>query len=370
MTRIGVVIHGPAVIDSGRTYRVFEILAGIGEFRAVLGGTMGRAAVIDAGLEDVIDISVSQKPSESILNLGACCDVVLLVNEGKCVESGFAFGRMVFEKLGSFTVPLIQVEFTRSGDGSCALIPWTEMKDSLLMHALLVELEKGLGARVVQPSESRTCIEMKGDMVKRRVAGVRPGEYVTVNGIVIGKALSDEVCIVARGGEIIELQGGRMKPHGVEKLERVDLSTAIVRSGPLRTADVTPRVLEHKVSGIAVIIDHSAEQTFEIAKDADVAVTVGDDTTAVAGDLLTRLGIPLIGITDGDRDGITHHTHVPPASVIIRLAPGNDDIVGRRVYEEIFGGKGWIEMGDRGVEWILDGVLGVAGGLVEEVVRY
>jgi hypothetical protein len=365
MTRIGVVIHGPGVIDSGRACRVFEILGGIGEVRAVLGGTMGRAAVIDAGLEDVIDISVSQKPSESILALGACCDVVLLVNEGKCAESGFTFGRMVFEKLGSFTLSLIQIEFTRSREGGCSLIPWTEMSDSLLG-----ELENGLGARVVQPPESRTCIEMKGDMVMRRVAGVRPGEYVTVNGIVIGKALSDEVCIVARSGEIIKLQGGRMKTHGVEKLERVDLSTAIVRSGLLRTADVTPRVLEHKVSGIAVIIDHSAEQTFEIAKDADVAVTVGDDTTAVAGDLLTRLGIPLIGITDGDRDGITHHTHMPPGSVVIRLAPGKDDVVGRRVRVEIFGGKERIMIGEMGFEGILDDVLGLAGGLVDEVVRY
>jgi len=331
---------------------------------------MGRAAVIDAKLEDIVDISVSQKPSESIQALGACCDVVLLVNEGKCAESGFAFGRIVFEKLGSFTVSLIQVEFTRSREDGCSLILWTEISDSLLTHALLGELEKGLGARVVQPPESRTCIEVKGDIVKRGVTGVRTGEYVTVNGIVIGKALSDEVCIVARGGEIIELQGGRLKPHGVEKLEHVDLSTAIVRSGLLRTADVTPRVLEHKVSGIAVIIEHSAEQTFEIAKYADVAVTVGDDTTAVAGDLLTRLGIPLIGIIDGDRDGITHHTHVPPGSVIIRLAPGNDDIVGRRVHEKIFRGRGKIEMGDRGFEWVLDDVLRVAGGLVEEVVRY
>ncbi|MCK4938143.1 MAG: DUF2117 domain-containing protein [Methanosarcinales archaeon] len=370
MTCIGVVIHGPGVIDSGRAYRVLGILAGVGEVRAVIGGTMGRAAVIDAGLEDVIDITISQRPSESILALGAYCDVVLLVNEGKCVESGFGFGRMVFEKLGSFTVPLIQVEFTRSREGSCSLIPWTEISDPLLTHALLGELEKGLEARVVQPPKSRTCIEMKGDIVKRGVTGVKPGEYVTVNGIVIGKALSDEVCIVAKGGEIIELQGGRMKTHGVEKLERVDLSTAIVRSGPLRNADVTPRVLKHKVSGIAVIIDHSAEQTFEIVKNADVAVTVGDDTTAVAGDLLTRLGIPLIGITDGDRDGITHHTHIPQGSVIIRLAPGNDDIVGRRVWEEIFGCKGRMKMRREGFEGVLDEVMKVAEGFVEELVRY
>ncbi|MCD4816947.1 MAG: DUF2117 domain-containing protein, partial [Methanosarcinales archaeon] len=115
---------------------------------------------------------------------------------------------------------------------------------------------------------------------------------------------------------------------------------------------------------------HSAENTFEIAKDADMAVVVGDDTTAVAGDLLTRLGIPMIGIIDGDRDGITHHAHVPPGSVVIRVSPGNDDIVGRRVREEIFGGRGRMEIGGDGFGGILDGVIGVAGGLVEEVVRY
>lgn len=370
MTRIGVVIHGPAVIDSGRARTLMKIVAAMGEFRAVLGGTMGRAAVIDAGLEDVVDISASRKPSESVMALGACCDAVLLVNEGKCARSGFAFGRMVFENLRSFPVPLIQVEFARSKNSSCTLIPWNNITDSPLAFALLEKLENVLEARRILPPQKRTCIDIKDDSVTRKVTGVRPGEYVTVNGIVIGKALSDEVCITAMSGEIIELQGGRLKPHGVEKLGRVDLSTVLVRSGPLRTADITPRILEHTGSGVAVIIDHSAEQTFEIAQDADVVVTIGDDTTAVAGDLLTRLGISLIGIVDGDGDGIILHAHIPPDSVIIRLAPGNDDSLGRRVREILFGGQGRIEMGEGGFEWVLERVLELARGHVDWVERY
>jgi hypothetical protein len=143
-----------------------------------------------------------------------------------------------------------------------------------------------------------------------------------------------------------------------------------VRSGILRDTVTTPRVLEHKASGYAVIIDHLAENTFEIAKDADMAVVVGDDTSVVAGDLLTRLGIPMIGITDGDRDGITHHAHMPPGSVIIRVSPGNDDIVGRLVREEIFGGVGRMKVGGDGFEEILASVLRLAGEQVEEVLRY
>jgi hypothetical protein len=223
---------------------------------------------------------------------------------------------------------------------------------------------------VVQSTPSVRGLITENGITKRPVFGARPGESVIVNGIVIGKALSDNVVIISSGGRITGMDGGRLKPHGIEKLEHVDLSSAIVRSGVLRDAVTTPRVLERKASGYAVIIDHSAESTFEIAKDADMAVVVGDDTTAVAGDLLTRLGIPMIGITDGDRDGITHHAHVPPGSVVIRLSPGNDDIVGRRVREEIFGGRGRMEIEDAGFGGVLDGVLGLAGKLVEEVVRY
>jgi hypothetical protein len=361
MLRIGVVIHGPAVIDSGRAGRLIEILSGMGEVHPVLGGAMGIAAVIDAGLEDLIDISRSLKPGESILALNSSCDLVLLVNEGKSIETGLAFGRLVFEGLPVLEKPLYQLEFA----GGCSLIRLNNA-----FHPFFNELRQVLDASVVQSPPAVRGLVTENGITRRPVFGVRPGECVTVNGIVIGKALSDNIEIISSGGRITGLDGGRLKPHGIEKLEHVDLSSAIVRSGVLRDTVTTPRVLEHKASGYAVIIDHSAENTFEIAKDADMAVVVGDDTTAVAGDLLTRLGIPMIGITDGDRDGITHHAHVPPGSVVIRVSQGNDDIVGHRVREEIFGGRGRMEIGGDGFEGILDGVIGVAGGMVEEVVRY
>jgi hypothetical protein len=361
MLRIGVVIHGPMVIDSGMAGRLLQILSGIGEVHSHLGGAMGRAAVIDAGLEDRIDITRSLKPSESIIALNLSCDVVLLVNEGKSIETGLAFGRFVSEQLPVLKKPLYQLEFA----GGCSLIRLNNAS-----HPFFNELEQVLDASVVQSAPSVRGMITENGITKRPVFGVRPGEYVTVNGIVIGKALSDNIEIISSGGRITGLNGGRLKPHGIEKLEHVDLSSAIVRSGILRDTVTKPRVLERKASGYAVIIDHSAENTFKIAKDADMAVVVGDDTTAVAGDLLTRLGIPMVGITDGDRDGITHHAHVPPGSVVIKLSPGNDDIVGRRVRKKIFGGNERIMIGKIGFEGLLGGVLGLAGEMVEEIVRY
>lgn len=46
----------------------------------------------------------------------------------------------------------------------------------------------------------------------------------------------------------------------------------------------------------------AAEDAFEAAPGASLAVTVGDDTTQIAADILARLGIPVIGIVDGDLD--------------------------------------------------------------------
>jgi hypothetical protein len=55
--KISLVIHGPEVIDSGEAKRVLEKLSCIGKVEARLGGIMGKTAVLDARLENVIDIS-------------------------------------------------------------------------------------------------------------------------------------------------------------------------------------------------------------------------------------------------------------------------------------------------------------------------
>ena len=368
MICIGVVIHGPVVIDSGRAVKLLNLLLGVGRVEAVLAGTMGRAAVIDASLEDMIDISSNLKPSESIRKMISSCDVVLLVNEGKSIDSGLAFGNMVYGKLGDINVPLFQIEYGDAGTAGkpqCTIIPWT-----FAHHPLLDQLRDLLQATIMHPQPDNRTFFVNGDIIRRRIADVRSGEYVTVNGIVIGKALSFDIEVVSQAGRIIELKGGELKPHGVEKLETIDLISAIIRSGPIRPGIFLPRVLDHSSTGRAVIINHCAEDTFEIAGNADLAVVIGDDTTAIAGDLLSRLDIPMIGIIDGDRDGLVDHTQVPCGSVIIRVSAGNDDVVGLRVSDKIFCGKGWKEISETGFEGILSEVMELAGDLVEEVVEY
>jgi hypothetical protein len=144
--------------------------------------------------------------------------------------------------------------------------------------------------------------------------------------------------IRAERGRIIEAKGAELKAHGLEKLPSIDLERAIIRSGSIRRTRALPRLGSCWGQG-AVLIDHCAEDSLDAARGASVAVTVGDDTTAIAGDVLARLGIPVIGIVDGDIDRLARETFVAEGSALIKVKPGSDDEVGRLVKEEIFKGE-------------------------------
>ena len=122
------------------------------------------------------------------------------------------------------------------------------------------------------------------------------------------------------------------------------------------------------VPGKVVLIDHVAEYTFELAADAELAVTVGDDTTAIAGDILSRLGIPILGITDGDCDNIACRTEIFPGSVVLRLAAGNDDILGKKLKQELLGGENSAVLED--IYAFKEDVMKLAEPLIEAVFEY
>jgi hypothetical protein len=388
--KLGVVVHGPEIVDSGWAERIIGVLEKRGEVKAVLGGTMGRTAVIDASLEHKIDISESLKPSEAIRKLSGSGDVdeIYLLNHGKSEESGDAFGVIVLSHVGRVPsigrIPIVQIDM-----GSRRVIPLTENSISNAE-----EMGNELGIKVVKPHERDIRIRMDSGKVHRKIHGVFPGESILLNGIVIGKANSSNVEIVSDENGIREIRGGEIKEHGIEKLGDVNLEKAIIKTGTLRRTEKRPRVLARKPRNIdrftageserpegtrpildrftmlpnrAVMIFHSAENTFEIAKDADVAVTIGDDTTAIAGDVLYRFGIPIIGITDGDADNLIKNTHFAPGSTIVRLESGYDDEMGLRIREKIF--RGDTEMEVATIDDLKNRILGIAEGMIVDLQR-
>lgn len=362
--RIGVVVHGPEIIDSGWAKRIICLLERRGEVTSLLGGTMGRTAVIDASLEDLIDITKRLKPSESIKMLSGEASEMYLLNYGKSMETGHAFGRIVMHNVGELEIPLVQIE--RPGDADGTVVPWTSTSKELAEI-----IAKDLGLDVKTPPQIEKTVRRDADRVFRKLSGVYTGELILVNGVVVGRATSRDVEIVTEAGHICEIIGGEVKEHGLEKIKEVDIESAIIKTGLLRRSKARPRVLDRKNNSkgcIAVIIDHCAEESFEICKGADIAITVGDDTTDIAGDVMYRFGVPIIGITDGDLDKVVRDTHITPGSTVIRLKSGTDDIVGIRIKEEIFKGKDSITIDD--MEEFRERIFEICKGAIEDVRTY
>ena len=151
---------------------------------------------------------------------------------------------------------------------------------------------------------------------------------------------------------------------GVEKLGPVNLSNAIVKTGLLRKSkEVIPRVLdsdfvsindvemnsssnglENKENSFKIAyVDHAAYDIYRF-KNFDLVVTVGDDTTLVASDILYRFDIPIIGITDGDLDKVVEKGFVNDKSIILEVAPDFDDIVGHNIHERLFSSNSVLEI--------------------------
>lgn len=356
--KVGVVVHGPEVIDSGNALLVLDLLERLGPVRAVLGGTMGRVAVIDAFLENRIDITRRELPSESVQRLQKPADVVVILNEAKCQDTGLAFGQAVTLRANP-DKPLIMADF---GGGFVAILAGRSTCAFHLASLLSQDLDLEIMTLPQEPSKTILSETIPSDgSVKRVLVGTIPGENISFNGTVIARASSSSVEIKAKNGQIIEIKGAVPKLHGLEKLpERIDLETAILRSGDIRRTERKARSLKW-TGQMAALIDHAAESTFEKAKGAGVVITVGDDTTAIAGDVLARLGIPLIGIVDGDLDNLSHRTSKPPGSIIITVRPGRDDVVGRRIKETIFRGENRIMLNSHGIEGLVSRVKEVAG---------
>jgi len=382
--RIGIVVHGPEIIDSGRALSIINHLRHLGRVTAVLGGTMGRVAVIDACLEDVIAVSPWRRPSQSVQDLEEENDLIIILNQAKGRESGLAFGTMV-ARAANASKPLIQIDC--GGRFVAVLAGEAEQIAAQMAADLGLDIIRPLPPSLPQIQSRPQPASPEEKTIKRTLSGVLPGELVSINGIVIGRATHGRVEIEVRGGRIVALRGMQPKQHGIDKLPAIDLAEAIIRSGSIRRSRPRPGpkasqkgregfIAEdgkgHEKIGdgseYAVFIDHCAEDAFEVAGEAAggycYAVTVGDDTTAIAADILARLGIPVIGIVDGDLDRLAEGTAVQPGSIILKARAGHDDLVGRSVHTHIFGGKDRAAISRREM---LSRIMDLAGESIESV---
>ena len=378
--KIGIVLHGPQVIDSGYARTILEKLAIYGDITATLGGTMGKTAVMDAGLDDVINIQCNLRPSKLVEQLMHKCDIVFLLNHGKNLFSGRRFTSIVAGNILNLNMkPFIHIE--RPGCSDEEMAP---CNPKAIPHVRYFSKILGIKSCGNEFYASLIEVETDGSYCTRYLSGVNAGENIFINGIIVGKALTDNVSVIFKDGMLFSIDGGRLKDHGAEKLHGyenkipLDLKKAWIKSGELR--DSNPNTInwgdnfrKNNTSGTrTVLIDHDAKNTFEyiFGSDpiSDSAITIGDDTTAIAGNILYRFSIPLIGIVDGDQDCEGFMNDLYPASTVIVVKQGNDDIIGRRIKKDLFKHMNYSHFQDFGS--LKHKVIDIAHDSIEQIIKY
>ena len=359
MKTLGLLIHGPEVIDEGEAEEAIGTLKELGfELEAALGGITGKTAVIDADLRHVIDISRDSKPSEVVYDfVNRGLDFILLLNHAKTEESGFMLGEGILRHFidrggAEGSLSFVQLEYSNR-----IIIPWFLKRRDI--YRQLTGIFSDFSERAPYKLESR-C-KKESDLVYRTIKGVHPSEKIVVNGVVVGMSAHEHtVTLVAKEGKLVNIVGGTLIEHNLEKLPLLDLKAALIKTGSLIRRTKPKRIrIENLIARKGkkkACFFYTVENLFPKMAESDIAVAVviGDDTTSIAGDILKRFGIPMIGITDGDADGLIdgirsgalaeYDKFLPPDSMIIRLKPERDDIIGEKVKAAIFKGGYEIEL--------------------------
>jgi hypothetical protein len=79
------------------------------------------------------------------------------------------------------------------------------------------------------------------------------------------------------------------------------------------------------------VIDHCGHEFYQrIGHGCCGVLAIGDDTTAVCGHICAHRGIPVLGIVDGDCDGIVLETFAD-GSVVVQADMERDDDIGTEV---------------------------------------
>lgn len=339
MTTLGVLIHGPEVIDKGETGEALARLRKAGfEVEATLGGITGKTAVIDAGLQHTIDISKDMKPSEVIKYfLKRGLDFIVLVNHAKTETSGFMLGEGILRNFVDSGGATENLSFVQLEYRSRIIMRWRVNSEDEAVFGAITRIFTEFEVREPYKLESR-C-KKESDLVYRGLKGVHPGEKIVVDGVIVGMATrGDSVTLVARDGQLVDIQGGTLIQHNLVKLPPLDLENELIktasvirRTKPKFIGDGSRKGTEKKVAGFFYTVEPLFPKIESQDADITVAVTIGDDTTCIAGDILKRFGIRMIGITDGDADGLIdgiksgaldeYAKFMPANSMIIRLKP-------------------------------------------------
>ncbi|NVM02073.1 MAG: DUF2117 domain-containing protein, partial [Candidatus Helarchaeota archaeon] len=177
--KIGLVVHGPEVVDSGGCSHILNMFQNH-SIIAKLGGIMGKTAIIDAKLEEIIDIKESKRPSEQIDELfSENFDLLIILNHGKTLETGIAFGGALISNSERFsnTIPVIQIERPMEEDG--VILAWNESGRKILNNIKEIIRIPIFSIPVKIPQRFKT----ESGKNFRILIGVKPNEKIFLNNV-------------------------------------------------------------------------------------------------------------------------------------------------------------------------------------------
>ncbi|MGL4670593.1 MAG: DUF2117 domain-containing protein [Methanobacteriaceae archaeon] len=348
--KVGIVVHGPYIIDSGYCIKIINQISELvgvkkEDLNCILGGTTGRTAVIDAGLENLIDISKKRLPSESVKYLKSIdCELIFLIHYGKSATTGHVFGLKVFQN--SNNPPLIEIERPGEIDGS--VISWNSKFNDLANN-----IANNLNLSIVNPNEiinkysennntnnNNNNNSSNKNEIRRKIHGVSPNENILINGIVVGTSKDTKIALVANNNILTNIIGADFKSEFGDKLGKINLNKVIVKTGLLRKSNINGKVKYSENNRINTNnhinnMKNSSENSFKIGfidnplaniydfKNKDVVIAIGDETAILASDILYRFDIPIIGVITGIVEKLVQKPHIHKDSVIIKVNSNN-----------------------------------------------
>lgn len=335
----------PGIFDTGWAEVMISLMKKYGDCVAVVGGTVGAVAMMDARLENKVKI-IQEKFSEWINKNRFEFDVIVNSMGASDVERMMADSWHIYKRTA---MPIVGVDTNNR-----VVAFWSEGAREFAQR-----LSEDLKFDLKDGKDFGTTFWREGEREFRRILAVSPGDWILINKIVVGKAEAKDVVVVCEKGNILDIIGAAIKRHGVEKLGRIELSEAKIDTVKVLRNIVKSRRtdLKAKISKKIAYIEHVGYDVLKLLDEGICsAVTVGDDTTLIVGDILSRFGIPIIGITDGDAEGLLQGGELAPGSTIFKVK--SDDEAGRRIFQQIFEAKPFYE-----------GVLDSLKGRIAEVMK-
>ncbi|MHC1636706.1 MAG: DUF2117 domain-containing protein [Candidatus Nezhaarchaeales archaeon] len=320
------------IFDRGQAREIVEALSSLGHVDCRIRGVTGYTAALDSGLNEIVKL---EKAPVSMLIAQANHDAIVLASCTQNPEKFHAYCWLVSRHVRD--KPIIEVEMS-----SKTVTPLND-KAQNLAH----EISNLLGLRISERKEFPSNIWSDGKRTYRRILAAEPGDFVLVNGIIVGKITSNnEAILIEENGKLVDAIGITLKLHGVEKLNRLGfrgLENSKVSSIKIlrRRTESRAKIECGEGRGVA-ILDHEVTDVHDKATKVEGAITIGDDTTLIVSDIFERYGKRVLGIMDGDADGLLEFSKLPSNSML--LVVEKDDEAGMIIRKELFKDKDYLDL--------------------------